>query len=289
MKVVDSLIELQGVTKRYGKSIIIKESSLSIFSHKIIALVGENGSGKSTLLKMIGGIVKPDSGDVIKGIPSLKIGYVPELTPATIPFTPEEYLIHMGRIRGMEEEDLQLRVNDLLKIFHMEDVRDKRIGTFSKGMKQKVTIMQAMLEKTDVLILDEPLSGLDDGAQSDLEGILANLKKYGISIILSCHETRLLENLADEVFVIKDKRVVQRQESMAVPSAVLIFEIGEESYEGISDLFEIQKVSELEQGIKRVETRVHTIHVDNVLHDLLKRGASIKELHSSVHHLKEYF
>jgi ABC-2 type transport system ATP-binding protein len=289
MKEVDSLLELQAVTKRYGKSIIMEETSLSIFPHQIIALVGENGSGKSTLLQMIGGIVNPDSGGILKGNPSLKIGYVPERTPETIPFTPEEYLIHMGRIRGMEKAYLKDRVNDLLKTFHMVNVKDKRIATFSKGMKQKVTIMQAMLEETDVLILDEPLSGLDDVAQSDLEGILAKLKVNGISIILSCHEARLLEKLADEVFIIKDKRIVQRQESQEVPSSLLIFEIRENSYEGVSNLLEIQKVSELEPGVMRVETRVNTIHVDDVLRDLLTSGASIKELQSSVHHLKDYF
>ncbi|MCA1060444.1 ABC transporter ATP-binding protein [Rossellomorea aquimaris] len=283
------LIELKAVTKSYGQSIILKETSLSIFPHQIIAVVGENGSGKSTLLKMFAGIGKPDRGEVIKGAPSLKIGYVPERTPETIPFTLGEYLIHMGRIRGMEKGPLRNRVDDLLQIFHMVDVRNTRIGTFSKGMKQKVTIMQAMLEETDVLILDEPLSGLDDVAQSDLEDILANLKEVGISIILSCHETRLLENLVDEVFVIKDKRVIQRSESREVPSAVLIFEIGEEAFEGVPGSLEVQKVSELETGIKRVETRVNTIHVDDVLRDLLTRGASIKELHASVHHMKEYF
>ena len=289
MEVMNSLIECKTVTKRYGKSIIIKESSLSIFSHQIIALVGENGSGKSTLLRMMAGIVNPDSGEVIKGDPSLKIGYVPERTPATIPFTPDEYLIHMGRIRGMEKGPLRNRVDDLLKTFHMEDVRNRRIGRFSKGMKQKVAIMQAMLEETDVLILDEPLSGLDDVAQSDLEAILANVKKDGISIILSCHETRLLESLVDKVFVIKDKRVIQRSESTRIPSAVLIFEIGEEAFEEVSGTLEVQKVSVLENGIKRVETRVNTIHVDDLLRELLTRGASIKEVHSSVHPLKEYF
>ncbi|MBW3112348.1 ABC transporter ATP-binding protein [Bacillus sp. MCCB 382] len=286
---MESLIKLKAVTKRYDKSIIIKESSLSIFSHQIIALVGENGSGKSTLLRMMAGIVNPDSGEVIKGAPSLKIGYVPERTPATIPFTPEEYLIHMGRIRGMEKSHLQNRVDDLMKIFHMKDVWNIRIGTFSKGMKQKVAIMQAMLEETDVLILDEPLSGLDDVAQSDMEDILANVKNDGISIILSCHETRLLENLVDEVFVIKDKKVIQRSESTRIPSAVLIFEIGEEEFEGVSVPLEVEKVGVLENGIKRVETRVNTIHVDDVLRELLTRGASIKEVHSSVRHLKEYF
>lgn len=289
MTVMDSLLELQGVTKRYGKSIIINETSFSILPHQIIALVGENGSGKSTLLKMIGGIVKPDSGEIYRSTPSLKIGYVPERTPTTIPFTPEEYLVHMGRIRGMEEEYLQYRVNVLLHSFHMGNVRNKRIATFSKGMKQKVTIMQTMLEETDVLILDEPLSGLDDGAQSDLEDILANVKKKGISIILSCHETRLLDNLADQVFVLKDKRLVQQNVSQDVPSAVLIFEIGEEGYEEVSGLLKVQRVSEPEKGIKRLETRVDTSRVDDVLRGLLTRGASIKELHASVHHVKEYF
>ncbi|WP_246494295.1 ATP-binding cassette domain-containing protein [Lysinibacillus agricola] len=170
---MNTIMEIQNISKQYRGKKILENATFSICANQIIALVGKNGSGKSTLLKIIAELVEADSGSIVKHRQTLKIGYVPEVTPSHILFTPEEYLYHMGRIRGMPKEQLQQKINDLLELFHLQDARNIRIDNFSKGMKHKVLIMQAMLEDTDLLILDEPLSGLDPKAQSDLEETLS--------------------------------------------------------------------------------------------------------------------
>ena len=204
-----TIMEIQNISKQYRGKKILENATFSIGANQIIALVGKNGSGKSTLLKIIAELVDADSGSIVKHKHSLKIGYVPEVTPSHILFTPEEYLYHMGSIRGMTKKQLQQKINELLELFHLQEARNIRIVNFSKGMKQKVMIMQAMLEDTDLLILDEPLSGLDPKAQSDLEETLSFFRDKGLSIVLTCHETKLLQHLVDTVLVIQNNKVIQ--------------------------------------------------------------------------------
>lgn len=117
---MNRLMELTGITQKYKEKIVLADLSLSIFQHQIAALVGRNGSGKSTLLKIIAGLLKPEQGEINKLLHPLKVGYVPEVTPADLPFTPEEYLMHMGTIRGMDKQRLRNRIDVLIHTFHLQ-------------------------------------------------------------------------------------------------------------------------------------------------------------------------
>ncbi|MFJ8458635.1 ABC transporter ATP-binding protein [Lysinibacillus xylanilyticus] len=274
-------MEIKNISKQYRGKQILENATFSICANQIIALVGKNGSGKSTLLKIIAELVDADSGSIVKHRQSLKIGYVPEVTPSHILFTPEEYLYHMGSIRGMTKKQLQQRINDLLELFHLQDARNIRIDNFSKGMKQKVMIMQAMLEDTDLLILDEPLSGLDPKAQSDLEETLSILKDRGLSIVLTCHETKLLQHLVDTVLVIQNNKVIQSDSTHKRNTSKnkLIFEISsEELLDNLLPILEIQQQSLLNNGCFEVITFIKAQDTDPVLLELLHKKASIKQL-----------
>ncbi|MDM5247226.1 ABC transporter ATP-binding protein [Lysinibacillus sp. G4S2] len=278
---MNTIMEIQNISKQYRGKKILENATFAICANQIIALVGKNGSGKSTLLKIIAELVDADSGSIVKHRQSLKIGYVPEVTPSHILFTPEEYLYHMGSIRGMAKKQLQQRINDLLELFHLKDARNIRIDNFSKGMKQKVMIMQAMLEDTDLLILDEPLSGLDPKAQSDLEETLSILKNKGLSIVLTCHETKLLQHLVDTVLVIQHNKVIQTDSLHKDNTSKnkLIFEISsEELLDNILPILEIQQQSLLNNGCYEVITVIKAEETDRVLLDLLLKKASIKQL-----------
>jgi len=278
---MNTIMEIQNISKQYRGKKILENATFSICANQIIALVGKNGSGKSTLLKIIAKLVDADSGSIVKHRQSLKIGYVPEVTPSHILFTPEEYLYHMGSIRGMTKKQLQQRINDLLELFHLQDARNIRIDNFSKGMKQKVMIMQAMLEDTDLLILDEPLSGLDPKAQSDLEETLSILKDRGLSIVLTCHETKLLQHLVDTVLVIQNNKVIQSDSTHKRKTSKnkLIFEISsEELVDNLLPILEIQQQSLLNNGCFEVITFIKAQDTDPVLLELLHKKASIKQL-----------
>jgi len=278
---MNTIMEIQNISKQYRGKTILESATFSICANQIIALVGKNGSGKSTLLKIIAELVDADSGSIVKHRQSLKIGYVPEVTPSHILFTPEEYLYHMGSIRGMTKKQLQQKINELLELFHLQEARNIRIVNFSKGMKQKVMIMQAMLEDTDLLILDEPLSGLDPKAQSDLEETLSILKAKGLSIVLTCHETKLLQHLVDTVLVIQNSRVIQVESfnKKDRPKNKLTFEISNAQL--LDDLFpflEIQQQSLLHNGCYKVIAVIKTEDTDQVLLDLLQKKASTNQL-----------
>ncbi|MGA3675383.1 ABC transporter ATP-binding protein [Lysinibacillus agricola] len=278
---MNTIMEIKNISKQYRGKKILENATFSICANQIIALVGKNGSGKSTLLKIIAELVDADSGSIVKHRQSLKIGYVPEVTPSHILFTPEEYLYHMGSIRGMTKKQLQQRINDLLELFHLQDARNIRIDNFSKGMKQKVMIMQAMIEDTDLLILDEPLSGLDPKAQSDLEETLSILKDRGLSIVLTCHETKLLQHLVDTVLVIQNNKVIQSDSTHKRETSKnkLIFEISsEELVDNLLPILEIQQQSLLKNGCFEVITFIKAQDTDPVLLELLHKKASIKQL-----------
>jgi len=285
------MMEIQDISKQYKGKKILENACLSIYAHQIIALVGKNGSGKSTLLKIIAGLIDADSGAVIKHRQSLKIGYVPEITPSHILFTPEDYLFHMGRIRGMAPKQLQQKIDDLLEMFHLQESRNSRIIHFSKGMKQKVMIMQAMLENTDLLILDEPLSGLDPKAQSDLEETLSILKDNGLSIVLTCHETKLLQHLVDTVFVIQNNKIIQTDSfcSNHTQHNRLIFEIADPALlENLLPFLDIQQQNQVNSDHFEIVTVIKLEDTSQILEDLLRNHASIKQL-MPINYQEEHF
>ena len=200
------LLELKGIQKAYGKQPILKDIHLSIPKGQAVAIIGGNGTGKSTLLKMIAGFIVPTTG-IIHKASNMKIGYVPENFPQDIRFTLKDYLYHLGRIHGLSKEYLQNKIPSLLEAFHLQHANHSIIRNFSKGMKQKVGIMQALLNDVDVLILDEPLSGLDPQSQKELEHILLTLKEQGLTILFTCHEKQLLENFADRIVTLANHTI----------------------------------------------------------------------------------
>ncbi|WP_025114117.1 ABC transporter ATP-binding protein [Lysinibacillus fusiformis] len=284
-----TILEVQNISKQFNGKTVLDNASFSIAANEIIALVGKNGSGKSTLLKIIAAFIKPDSGTIVKHKTSLKVGYVPEVTPSHILFTPQEYLYHMGRIRGMSKKRLLQKIEELLEMFQLKESQNTRIVHFSKGMRQKVMIMQAMLEETDLLIMDEPLSGLDAKAQNDFEQILATVRDQGLSIILTCHETKLLESLVDSVLLIQENQIIQAKDLNSRPVHRLIFDIASLALlDEIVPLMEIQQKQPLANGHFEIVSIVQTKDSDQILLKLLQKNASIKYL-ANIHHKKEQF
>ncbi|KYG39449.1 ABC transporter ATP-binding protein [Bacillus gaemokensis] len=200
------LLELKEITKKYDKQLILENIHLSIPKGQTVAIIGGNGTGKSTLLKMIAGFIAPTAGTIEKQL-DMKIGYVPEHFPEDIRFTLEDYLYHLGRIQGLSKEYLQNKIPSLLETFHLQHAHHSIIRNFSKGMKQKTGIIQALLSAVDLLVLDEPLSGLDPNSQQELEHILLTLKEQGLTILFTCHEKQLLENFADRIVTLANHTI----------------------------------------------------------------------------------
>lgn len=201
-------VELRDVVKRYNEIVAVDHVDLSINSGEIFGLLGPNGSGKSTTLKMLLGLVQPDSGalsvlgmNVTKEPVALKrlLGYVPE-SPRLYEFlTGIEYLDFIGDVYGMQPTEKRSRINEYLKALQLEGREGDMINSYSEGMKQKIALISAFLHKPKLLILDEPLNALDPRSARIVKDFLQELKKQGVTTILSTHTLEIAQALCDRI------------------------------------------------------------------------------------------
>lgn len=201
------LIKLTGLSKAYDNKLIFDDISLTIHEGESVALVGHNGTGKSTLLKILCGLTDFQAG-TMQQQRKLKFNYVPEYFPK-LAITARQYIYHVGIIEGLTEAEITKRSNYYYKLFNMEKMVNKPIKVLSKGTLQKVSVIQAMLIKPDVLLLDEPLSGQDADAQLAFIEMVQALKAEQVTIIMSCHEEFLIKALSDTAYTIIDGKLVK--------------------------------------------------------------------------------
>lgn len=192
-------LEAKNIKKTYKGKNILKDISLSIKEGEIIALVGTNGCGKSTLLRILAGITMPSAGKVISS-PGCRFSYIPDRYEKS-GFTIPGFMEHVQRILHIDARE---QLKDYYKNFYLEDMLDTPMKQLSKGTLQKAAIIQALLGEKDVLFMDEPLSGQDIKSQQYFVKEIEKQKKQGLTVIMACHESFLIKELADKVYQIKD-------------------------------------------------------------------------------------
>ncbi|HEX4664187.1 MAG TPA: ABC transporter ATP-binding protein [Terriglobales bacterium] len=211
------MLEVRNLTKRYSAIPAVRNVSFNIPPGQILGYLGPNGSGKSTTVKMLTGLLEPSDGEIFfRGENVLKnrlwfskhFGYVPEEPHLYTHLTGREYLQLVGRLRGMEKEPLEHKSNSLLNLFGLADYRDTQMSSYSKGMRQKVLLSAALLHDPDVLILDEPFSGLDVTAALLFRKLLQALAAEGKMILYSSHVLEVVEKVCSEVVILHRGSVV---------------------------------------------------------------------------------
>lgn len=189
--------------------------SFGIEKGKILGLLGPNGAGKTTLIKAIIGLIGADKekilifGRSISPAAKKRIGYMPEIANFYWFLTPEELLSVLGRLSGMSGRALSNRVNGVLDMVGLTREKDALIKSFSKGMAERLNTAQAILHDPELLILDEPFSGLDPLGRIDMRNILLGLKKEGKTILLSSHELSEAELISDDICVMKAGKILR--------------------------------------------------------------------------------
>jgi ABC-2 type transport system ATP-binding protein len=211
------MLTLDHVAVRYSGRPVLRDVSFSIGPGEIVAYLGANGAGKTTTMKVVTGLVAPDFGRVLFGGQDVaedplgyrrRLGYVPE-TAEVYPFlSGREYLVLAGRLRALPEASLERRVDELLELLGLENHRHQALDSYSKGMRQKVLIGTALLHDPEVLILDEPLSGLDVTSVLVMKALLRALAARGRTILYSTHHLEVAERLCERVLILHDGRVV---------------------------------------------------------------------------------
>ncbi len=212
---MDLAVEVSSLTKRYGSLVAVNELDLEVEFNTIHGFLGPNGAGKTTTIKMLVGLLKPNSGLVkILGEtlswdkPSLRkhLGYMPELPKLPKYLKGVELLDIYGRMFGMSKEKRKSQTHELLKLVGLEGRGDSLVGTYSKGMQQRLGLAQALLNEPKLVILDEPSLGLDPVGMVEIRDIIKKLAKRDITVFLSSHLLNEVEQVCSHVTVI-DKGV----------------------------------------------------------------------------------
>ena len=202
---MESIIKVDNVIKKFGSEIALNNVSIEFEKGKIYGIVGRNGSGKTVLFKTIIGFLKPASGRIIVDGKEIgrdtdfadHIGIIietPGFLSAYSGYKNLEYLASIKNIIGKKE------IKESMERVGLDPNSKKKVGTYSLGMRQRLGIAQAIMENPDILILDEPMNGLDNQGVEEVRNILLNLKEEGKSIILASHNKEDIEALCDEVY-----------------------------------------------------------------------------------------
>jgi len=201
-------VKLKGVVKRYNEILAVYQFDLTINTGEIFGLLGPNGSGKSTTMKMLLGLVQPDAGSVtvlgldVKRDPvtvKQQIGYVPEAPRLYEFLTGIEYLDFIGDVYGMQTAEKKKRINEYLKALQLEGREGDMITSYSEGMKQKIALIAAFLNRPKLLIMDEPLNALDPRSARIVKDFLQELKALGVTTIISTHVLEIAQAMCDRV------------------------------------------------------------------------------------------
>ena len=210
------MIQLNDVIKQYNDTTVVDKLNLHISQGEIVGIIGHNGAGKSTTLKMIAGLIEPTSGgikvmgrDIQKEDVKIKkhIGYLPEESPLYEAMTAQQYLLFFSELYQMPRQKALTRIDQLLNSLGLPE-KNKLTGEFSKGMKRKTAIARTLLHDPDLLILDEPNSGLDPLTSFFIINYLKSLRKEGKTIILSAHNLFHVETICDRVGIIKNGKLL---------------------------------------------------------------------------------
>jgi len=211
------MLRLRGLRKAYGAHIALHGLDLDIEAGQILALLGPNGAGKSTAVKCVVGLLRPDAGTVeVEGADAWRdprrarprVGYLPEVANDHEALTPWEFLLLKGRLFDLDDERIRATGARLLEGFDISDRGDEPMTAFSKGMLQKVSIAAALLTDPRVLVLDEPLSGLDVTTTLVVKEVIREFARRGGAVLYCSHMLDVVESIADRVAILDRGRLL---------------------------------------------------------------------------------
>ena len=247
-------IRCERLSRTYGKVEALKDLNLSVEQGSVFGFLGRNGAGKTTTIRLLTGLAQPTSGRAwVNGLESTSrdttaqssFGYMPEV-PAFYPWmTSQEFLLFIGRLFGLNSEQLKNRIAELLELCWLEDAAKRRIAGFSKGMRQRLGLAQALIHRPQVLFLDEPTSALDPAGRRDVLNLIETLKG-DTTVFLSSHILADVERVCDTIGVIQEGQLllIEKRDSLLsrYASDVILLE------------FDIQNVVALDPFVSQIQS-----------------------------------
>ena len=208
------MLEVKNLVKYFGIKKVVDNVSFKLDEGKILGVLGKNGAGKSTIFRMILNILEPDDGEILYNGEKIdsnisdKIGYLPEVGSLIDSYTVFEQCMYYGKMKSMKTEDIKNNMFDLLERFGITEYANMKIKELSKGNKQKIQFIIALLHNPDLLVLDEPFSGLDPVSVEYFKKIILELKEQGKTIMFSSHIMSQVEMLCEDVVKIDKGKII---------------------------------------------------------------------------------
>ncbi|MCG3778151.1 MAG: Daunorubicin/doxorubicin resistance ATP-binding protein DrrA [Nitrospira sp.] len=211
------MIEIENLTKRFGDLCAVNELNLTVKKGEFFAVLGPNAAGKTTTIKMIVGLMKPNSGSVricgldIQNAPleaRKHLAYVPDFPFLYEKLTAWEFIRFTGQLFCMPEPEIESKSRELIPIFNLEPYLKKTIDTLSHGTRQRIAIVSALLHAPDVIILDEPMVGLDPHHARVVKDVLKERTRRGMTVFLSTHQLSVAEEMADRIAIMNHGKII---------------------------------------------------------------------------------
>lgn len=254
------MLVIKNLEKSYGKFKALNGLNLEIEKGEIFGFIGPNGAGKSTTMKIVSGLLSPDSGEVyVDGIDAIKnnkalkdkIGYMPDFFGVYDNLRAIEYLEFYASIYGIVGEEARKLSMDLLELVNLQDKYDANVDGLSRGMKQRLCLARCLVHNPELLILDEPASGMDPRARFEMKGILKNLKEMGKTIIVSSHILSELGEICTRIGIIKNGSIVcegtveevMLRASGTAPINITVIEEAEKAIEVLKQMPDVKDIS----------------------------------------------
>ena len=211
------MLEARGLTKYYGSVLAVQSIDFGLEPGQVLGYLGPNGSGKSTTVKMLIGLLEPTSGQVLFHGKNIQhdlvgyrrhLGYVPEEANLYPYLTGLEYLELVGTLRGMSPPRMQAKIDSFLELFSLFPHRHVALSSYSKGMRQRILLISALMDNPDVLILDEPLSGLDVTSALIFKNLIQSLSARGKTIFYCSHVLEVVEKICSRLLILRKGQVI---------------------------------------------------------------------------------
>lgn len=255
------VLEAIDLTKCYASIPAVNNVTFQLQGGEVLGCLGPNGSGKSTTVKMLMGLLEPTRGRVLYNGEDIhrdlvayrrQIGYVPE-EPNLYPYlTGREYLNLIGTLRGTDRDELEGKISDLLELFSLHPYRHSPIGSYSKGMRQRILLIAALLDNPAVLILDEPLSGLDAVSALVVKNLVRNLAQMGRAVFYCSHVLEVVEKVCSAVIILRLGAVI--------------------THTGVLDLPRVSAQASLEETFAHLVQSADPVEVSQNIIDVISSG-----------------
>lgn len=300
------MIEVDGLTRYYGTFPAVRDVTFTVKDQAVVGFLGLNGAGKSTVLKVLAGLLMPSEGSVrVAGIDAIenpdvlrtKIGFLPEDPPLYREMKVRDFLLWCGRIKGLSSDRLQARTEKVMELCHIKDREDALIETLSHGYRKRVGIAQAIIHEPALVILDEPISGLDPVQIVEMREVLRNLAR-SCTVFVSSHILSEISQTCDRILVLHNGRVVadgteedlrQRMSS----SRGLTMEVRGKSTDVEAALADLPltsiQVDDRPGGLLNIELRMEKDCREEIVASLVRAGIGVRRMDAKAEGLESVF